>query len=282
MATEAVPAQAQRAAAENFAVCVARPARRPGLIRPLVILGLVVLAGLAWGCLLLYPLQLAPQEMARVAGTAVVTQAASLPFGPGDALLAFAMWVVTVTAVLLPATAPLVLLFATVSRLHHLVRFPGLATVVFVIGNLFAWIGFALLAALAQWALHDTGALDSGMALANTTAAGLLLVAAGAWQWTPGKHGSLEHCRSPLSFVLAGWRPGFAGALRMGVGHGLHAIGCCWALMLLLFATGVMSLPAIAAIAALLAGEKLLPGGAVLACVGGLALVALGTYVLFP
>src|SRR5437868_6905748 len=82
----------------------------------------------------------------------------------------------------------------TVGRLHHLVRFPGLATIVFVIGNLFAWSGFALLAALAQWALQVGGALDPGMALANPTARGLLLVAAGAWQWTPLKQRSLEHC----------------------------------------------------------------------------------------
>jgi predicted metal-binding membrane protein len=120
------------------------------------------------------------------------------------------------------------------------------------------------------------------MALTNTTATGLLLAAAGAYQWTPLKHSRLDHCRSQLSFVLAGWRPGPSGALRMGVANGLNAVGCAWALMLLLFVSGVMNVALAAAIAALLLAEKQLSKGTLVACIAGLGLVALGTYVLFP
>jgi predicted metal-binding membrane protein len=157
-----------------------------------------------------------------------------------------------------------------------------LATALFVAGYLVTWSLFGVLAALAQWALHDAGALDAGMAIVNPSACGLALVAAGIYQWTPAKHACLQHCRAPLSFVVTGWRPGWPGALRMGAAHGLHCVGCCWLLMLLLFAAGVTHLGALLALAGLVLSEKLLPGGPVLACVGGLALVAWGTLLLFP
>jgi predicted metal-binding membrane protein len=280
MATKVLPAQSQPGGAPQVSTSPAASARRPGPTRPLAILGLAVLLALSWGLLVLYPLQLVPPDMARVAGTAAVRH--TRPWRPDEALLLLPMWAAIIAAAMLPATAPLVLLFATVSRLHHLVRFPILATVLFVTGNLLIWSGFALLAALAQWVLHEAGVLDPGMALSSTTATGLLLAAAGAWQWTPLKHASLARCRSPLSFVLAGWCPGPLGALRMGASHGLDSVGCCWALVTLLFAAGVMNPPVIAAIATLFAAEKLLPGGPGLACIAGLGLVALGTYVLFP
>jgi predicted metal-binding membrane protein len=258
-----------------------RPPRRAPLRRAAVILLLLVLASLAWGYLAMHALKLVPPNMPWLADTALMRHPAH-PYQPGQLRLVLAMWSAVLAAVMLPACAPLVLLFSNVSRLHHLVRFPFLATMLFVLANLVTWGGFAALATLAQWALHDAGALDASGALANTTATGLALVAAGAYQWTPLKHASLDHCRSPLSFVLTGWHPGALGAFRMGVGHGLHCIGCCWALMLLLFAAGVMNLAAIAGLAALVTAEKLLPRGVVLACIGGLLLVAWGTYVLFP
>jgi predicted metal-binding membrane protein len=203
-------------------------------------------------------------------------------YRPGQVLQVFTMWSMATAAVMLPACAPLVLLFSDVCRLHHPVRFPRLATVAFVFASLAAWCGFGALATLAQWALHNAGALDATGALINTTAIGLALAAAGAYQWTPLKHDSLDHCRAPLSFVLTGWRPGAWGAFRMGLAHGLDCIFCCWALVLLLLAAGVMNLAAIAGVAALATAEKLLPRGVVLACIGGLLLVAWGTYVLFP
>jgi predicted metal-binding membrane protein len=139
-----------------------------------------------------------------------------------------------------------------------------------------------VLAALAQWALHDAGALDAGLAVISPTAAGLALVAAGVYQWTPVKHACLHHCRAPLAFVLTGWEPGAWGAFRMGATHGTKCVGACWLLVLLLFAVGPINLPALAALALLVLAEKLLPGGDWVACIAGLGLVAWGTLLLFP
>jgi predicted metal-binding membrane protein len=151
-----------------------------------------------------------------------------------------------------------------------------------VLGYLSAWGLFSAAATLAQWALHDAGALDQAMAVTNSTVAGLALVAAGVYQWTPAKHACLQHCRTPLAFILTSWRRGPWGAFRMGADHGGYCIGCCWLLMVLLFAAGVMNLFAIAGLAMLVLAEKLLPGGAWTATLAGLALVAWGTLLLFP
>jgi predicted metal-binding membrane protein len=281
MATQEVRDDQRTPGIQAVPVSQPRPPRRAPWRRAAVVLVLLLLASTCWGYLLAHAFKLAPPGMRWLAETALLRQPPS-PYRLDQVPPVFAMWSVATCAVMLPACAPLVLLFADVSRLHHPVRFPLLATMVFVLASLAAWCGFGALATLAQWALHNAGALDAAGALSNTTATGLALAAAGAWQWTPLKHGSLDHCRAPLSFVLTGWRPGAWGAFRMGLRHGVHCIDCCWALMLLLFASGVMNLAAIAALTALVTAEKLLPRGVVLACIGGLLLVAWGTYVLFP
>jgi predicted metal-binding membrane protein len=110
---------------------------------------------------------------------------------------------------------------------------------------------------------------------------GLLLATAGVYQFTPLKHRCLSKCREPLPFFIAHWREGKAGALRMGLTHGAYCVGCCAMLMLLLFAVGVMSLAWVAALAALILVEKLLPAGPVSARVAGAALIVLGVAALF-
>lgn len=265
-----------------FRMSTIRPAPRPGSARPVLILGLVVLSGLCWGYLVWHALQLMPGQPWPAALTGSAPHDTSLQYRPHELLLVLRMWTIIMAAVMLPATARVVLLFASASRLHYRVRHPGLATLLFIAGNFVAWSGFAALATLAHWTLHDTGVLGDTMALSNSIASGLLMVAVGAYQWTPLKHSSLAHCRSPMSFVLAEWRPGALGPLRMGISHGFQCIGACAALMLLLFVAGVMNLPAIAALAVLLLTETLLPKGTLLACAAGLVLVAWGTAVLFP
>jgi predicted metal-binding membrane protein len=281
MATDEVQDESRAPEIQDVSMIPPRAPRRAPLRRAALVLGLLAMAMLAWGYLAVHALKLVPPDIPWLAGTALMRHPVH-PYQPGQLQLLLAMWSAVMAAVMLPACAPLIVLFSNVSRLHHLVRFPFLATVLFVLANLVAWVGFAALATLAQWGLHEAGALDAGGALANSTATGLALVAAGAYQWTSLKHASLDHCRSPLSFVLTGWHPGAWGAFRMGFGHGLQCIGCCWALLLLLLAAGVMNLAAIAALTVLVTAEKLLPRGVVLACVGGLILVAWGTYVLFP
>ncbi|MCS0658353.1 DUF2182 domain-containing protein [Massilia terrae] len=252
----------------------ARP-RRPGAERPVVTVWVAVLVALCWTCLLF-----------RTARMGAMPAALDAPLPPpyrrAELALLFGMWVATVWATMLPATTPSVVLFARVNRLYHAVRRPYLATALFMFGYLFSWTVFGAASTLAQWALHDAGALDNALAVTNSTVAGLALVAAGVYQWTPAKQESLAHCRAPLAFVLTNWRRGPWGAFRMGVTHGRYCVGCCWLLMVLLFAAGLTNLAAAAGLALLAMAEKLAPGGAWIATLGGLALVAWGTLLLFP
>ncbi|KQQ87800.1 hypothetical protein ASF77_13740 [Massilia sp. Leaf139] len=251
---------------------------QPGRERPLVIACLAMLVALCWACLVFRALRIATLEP-PLPGAAL---APTPPYRASELMLVLAMWGAMLSAITLPAATPVILLFAHINRLAQSVRFPNIGTLAFVTGYLAVWIGFGALATLAQWALHDAGALDTGMAFVNPAAIGLALVTAGLYQWTPVKHACLRHCRAPLSFVITSWRPGLAGALRMGVTHGAYCVGCFWLLMLLLFAAGVTNLGALLGLAALIMLEKLLPGGAVVACAGGLGLVAWGTLLLFP
>jgi predicted metal-binding membrane protein len=108
---------------------------------------------------------------------------------------------------------------------------------------------------------------------------GLLLIAAGVYQLTPLKRACLARCQSPLGFVLSQWREGPGGAVVMGLRHGAFCVGCCWLLMALLFVAGVMNLFWVAAIAAFVLAEKLVPLAAV-SWGAGVVLVASGAWLL--
>jgi predicted metal-binding membrane protein len=151
---------------------------------------------------------------------------------------------------------------------------------VFVSGYLLVWAGFSLAAALVQAGLEHAALLTPMMESASKWLNGALLVAAGAYQLTPLKDLCLSKCRNPVQFFMTHWRPGTAGALRMGVTHGAYCVGCCWVLMLLLFAVGVMNLAWVAVIAAFVLLEKLLPAGRLVSRLAGAALIALGLAVL--
>jgi predicted metal-binding membrane protein len=204
-----------------------------------------------------------------------------MPYRGPDLMRLFAAWQAVIAAMLLPAAAPSVLLYARVKRLHR-ERWVYLGTSLFMTGYAFVWTCCALAAALASWLLHDTGALDEAMAIANPTVGALALVAAGVYQWTPAKHVCLDNGRFPLAFVLTHWRRGAWGAFRMGVTDARYCIGCCWLLLALVLPAGVLNLPVIAGLIALMLAEKMLPAGHLLACATGLGLLALGTTQLFP
>ena len=116
------------------------------------------------------------------------------------------------------------------------------AVLLFGLGYLTVWLGFSACATVAQWALHQGALLSSTMATSSTRAAGAILIAAGAYQLTPLKGGCLTQCQSPLGFLMSNWRDGSSGAFLMGLRHGAFCLGCCWALMGVLFVVGVMNL----------------------------------------
>jgi predicted metal-binding membrane protein len=182
-------------------------------------------------------------------------------------------------AMMLPSAAPTILLVGA------LIRNRGSAvrgrTALFASGYLLVWVGFSAAATLLQWGLGEAGLLSETMALGNIIVAGVVLIAAGAYQWTPLKDTCLTHCRSPAEFLVRHWSPGAFGAVRTGIRHGVFCLGCCWMLMMLLFVGGLMNLAWIAAIALLVLLEKTIPwgdrmsrlSGAVLAVWGAASLV---------
>lgn len=194
-----------------------------------------------------------------------------------DLVLLFVMWWIMMIGMMLPSAAPMILTFAAVNRRRRARDQPYVPTALFVAGYLLAWGGFSLVATLAQWGLESV-ALLSPMAMAATVPwlAAALLLAAGLYQFTPLKNACLGFCRSPFDFVVNHWRDGPSGALRMGLGHGLYCLGCCWILMALLFVGGVMNLFWVAALTAIVLVEKLLPFGAWTARIAGVALIGWG------
>ena len=201
-------------------------------------------------------------------------------WSPVEPLLLFVMWATMMVAMMLPSAAPTILLVASVFRRRRERASPAAPTAVFVAGYLLVWFGFSGAAALAQWALHQAALLSPEMASTSAVLGGLLLLVAGVYQWLPVKSACLSHCRSPLGLLGSHWREGTHGALVMGLRHGLHCLGCCWALMTLLFVVGVMNLFWVAAIAVLVLLEKLARTGAVVGRVAGLGITGWGLYLL--
>ena len=201
-----------------------------------------------------------------------------VPWSAGRFGLTFAMWWTMMVAMMLPSAAPTVLLYARASTRPAT---PGPSSGAFVAGYLLVWAGFSVLAAgLQLWLEQALLLAPHGMALEGKRLTGALLIAAGLYQLSPIKGSCLRHCRNPAQFLSRHYQPGPQGALRLGLIHGTWCLGCCWALMLLLFAGGVMNLIWIAALTLLVASEKLLFFGQWLARCAGLACLAYGVWLL--
>jgi predicted metal-binding membrane protein len=196
-------------------------------------------------------------------------------WGSADALAMFAMWVVMMVAMMAGAAAPVLLLFAAALRSRGAPGVP-FTVLLFGFGYLTVWVVFSAAATAVQWLLHDAALLSPSMAASSSRIGGAILVAAGAYQVTPWKGACLAHCRSPLGFLMTHWRDGRAGALSMGVQHGAYCLGCCWALMGILFAVGVMNLAWVAVLTILIFLEKLGEAGMRTAQVAGVLLMGFG------
>jgi predicted metal-binding membrane protein len=180
------------------------------------------------------------------------------------------MWWLMMVAMMLPSAAPAVLLYGRVREVRG-----GDSAIarswVFLAGYLVVWLLFSLVAAGTQRLLAGPS-----MALENRFAEGVLLVTAGLYQLSPLKNACLARCRSPAQFLSRHWRPGWTGAVRLGVLHGCDCVGCCWMLMALLFVGGVMNLLWIVALTLIVTLEKLLPRGDWFGRAAGVALCAWG------
>ena len=198
---------------------------------------------------------------------------------PGYAALVVIMWVVMMAAMMLPSAASAILLVAALMRQRGDGR-QLRASWVFACGYLAVWFGFSLMAAVLQWGLDQAGLLSDTMVSGSVVLAGLLLIAAGIYQWTPWKQACLRQCRSPFELLTRYWRQGALGPAWAGVRHGAYCLGCCWMLMALLFVGGLMNILWIAALAILVFVEKLLPFGPRASRVAGAAMIVWGAMVL--
>ncbi len=258
-----------RAPARADTDAVAAIVRRDRLV---VGVGLAVLVTLAWLYLL--------------AGAGMPAMGSGMPMSPPTpwtpayALVVLAMWWIMMIAMMVPSAAPMILLFALISRRSRESGAPYASTAAFAFGYLLVWGAFSVGATALQYGLSASGLLTSMMRVPDATLAGGFLLAAGLYQLSPLKHACLRHCRGPVDFVSRHWRGGRGGAIRMGVIHGAYCVGCCWLVMALLFVGGVMSLVWIVALAVLVLAEKILPRGHAVGVVSGLAFACWGAWLL--
>lgn len=181
--------------------------------------------------------------------------------------LLWTMWAVMMTGMMLPSAAPMIVLAG------------GGRAYLIAAGYLIVWAAFSAGATALQWLLMRLLVMTPMMELSSRPWAATLLALAGVYQLTPLKHACLATCQAPMAFLTKRWRSGAAGALRMGIEHGAYCVGCCWALMLLLFAGGVMNLATIAALTAFVAFEKLVPIGPWGARISGVLLIAMALWI---
>jgi predicted metal-binding membrane protein len=257
--------------------------------RAIVLAAIAVIVLLAWLYLFLSGARMAGADGGADVGAgagamggmtmSAAADARMAPWSAADFLLMLAMWAAMMVGMMLPSVAPMLLIYARVVRSAEQRGHPFAATGWFASGYVAAWTAFALLATAAQWLLEQAAMTTPMIAIADRPLAGALMMAAGAYQLTPAKNACLGRCRSPLQFIQSqgGFRPERSASVRMGLKHGAYCIGCCWALMSLLFLGGVMNFLWIAALAAIVLAEKLLPAGPLLARASGAIFLIAGT-----
>jgi predicted metal-binding membrane protein len=188
-------------------------------------------------------------------------------------LLLWTMWAVMMTAMMLPTATPLIVLYGTAARKSAETRNSARLVYVLAAGYVVVWSLFSIAATALQRVLASAGVLTPMMEVSTPIAGAVVLMVAGLYQLTPLKRACLRACRSPLGFMMQRWRGGVAGAFRLGLHHGAYCLGCCWALMLILFAGGVMNLAVIITLTLWVIVEKVAPFGERTAPISGVALI---------
>jgi predicted metal-binding membrane protein len=226
--------------------------------RALITAALAVVAVVCWWLMARSAAVMASMQgdgVLLAAATAMMEPAATAPYLVASTL----MWIVMMGAMMAPAALPITLVFVRLDRERHGRTLP-LGGLLFAAGYLAAWALFAFVATALQWLLHRAALLHTDALAIGRPLAGAVLIVAGLYQLTPLKETCLAHCRTPMGFLLGHWRDGAGGAFRMGLHHGGYCLGCCWALMLLMFVAGVMSVTAMAVLSVFILAERLLPG----------------------
>ncbi len=256
--------------------------------RIIVAAALVLLIAIAW-CYVLWlvdTMSMGGMEMPGMrmdANPFGVTMIPALqPWSATEFVLMFVMWAVMMVGMMIPSAAPTILIYARVARQAAMQGKPLAATAYFAGGYLLAWTTFSLVATIGQWLLERASLLTPMMEGSSNIFGGIVLIAAGLFQWTPLKNVCIKHCQAPLAFIQrhGGFRRNPLGSLSVGFRHGLYCVGCCWALMALLFVGGIMNVLWIASIAIFVLAEKVIPAGRVLSHIAGLGLTAAGIWLI--
>lgn len=185
--------------------------------------------------------------------------ASTMPATETAFVLMSAMWAVMMVGMMVPSAAPMVVAYSDWNRRSSGGVLRAAAVGAFLSGYVLVWLGFSLVAAVLQIVLEQAGLLTAMGATSRPAISGTVLVLAGLFQVTPWKESCLRRCRTPVGFLVAEWRDGARGGLVMGLRHGAYCLGCCWALMAVLFVVGTMHLVWMAMIAAFVLIEKLAP-----------------------
>ena len=244
--------------------------------KKIVLTGLFIVSAVGW----LYMFYMAwAMENMHLVDMWMPPQGGTRSWTAFDFFMLFLMWFTMMIAMMTPTVVPMVMMFATVNNQKKLKQLPYAPTYIFLTGYLLAWALFSVIVSIIQWPLHESGLLNPMMYSRSYLLSGSILILAGTYQWTPLKDVCLHQCRTPLGFIMTAWKEGYVGALKMGFHHGLFCVGCCWALMLILFAVGVMNMFWVILITIFVLLEKVLPlSPKTIRSFTGLGLVVWGGY----
>ena len=218
-------------------------------------------------------------EMTSMVSSMADPMAMKADLKPANWALLFLMWWIMMIAMMTPSAVPLLMLFTAVKRQGHEAHRAASYTGFLLLGYLLTWAFFSALATVLQWGLQELGFLSGPMMIIKSqTVAGVFMVLVGIYQFTSIKNACLSHCRAPAQFIAQHHSKGSKGALKLGLHHGVYCLGCCWALMALLFVGGVMNLYSIAGLTLYVLLEKGLPQGKYIARIAGGGLIAVGLY----
>jgi predicted metal-binding membrane protein len=245
--------------------------------KTLAVVCVIALAALGWFYLALL--------LASMGGTLMpfgnaIVDALCRPFADGPwSLTGFAivalMWAAMTLAMMLPSAAPMILTYAEIADTAARKGEPVVSPFLLAAGYTVVWLGFAAAAAVAQFALTRTALIDPGMASASGLFSGAIFIGAGAYQFSALKHAGLTQCQQPFPFFFTNWATTARGVFRLGLRQGLYCVGCCWAMMLVMFAVGVMNVIWMVALGIVMTVEKIGTGKRLTYAVGA-SLIAIG------
>jgi predicted metal-binding membrane protein len=230
---------------------------RPKLI---AVISVLALTGLGWLYLGLQISQMG-SSIGVLAALCKPTFGLASPDSVGGGLAVLAvMWTAMAFAMMVPSAAPMILTYAEIADTAERKGEPIVSPAVITAGYAVIWLGFALFATVLQFVLARAALVDASMESASGLFSGAIFIGAGLYQFSALKYACLQQCRAPFQFFFAHWQTSTRGVFRLGLQQGLHCLGCCWAMMLVMFAVGVMNVIWMAFLGIIMTLEKMTSG----------------------